>query len=505
VVLPSVRDPRLHLASVIITLQVLGQTVLDFEVSIAQILISIGTCVVLELVVTFWRRRIIAWPASAMLTGNGIAFLLRVPGTRHGDWWSTRGWWIFAGTAAVSLLSKYLLRVRGTHVFNPSNFGLVLCFVVLGSGRADPQDLWWGPWSPGLALTVAVILVGGLTILTRLRMLGMAIAFLVTFAACIGVVAIAGHCMTARWSLTPVCGRSFWWVVSASPEILVFTFFMITDPRTSPGGRVGRAVYGAAVAVTAAVLVAPQRSEFGTKVAILGALVIVCALVPVARRWLPSPGTDDDRVGPWLRQLTGAGRVRAAVVVLVIAGALGALLVAAGAHARNPSGQLAAADRPAVDVEVPPLPPVTIDGAVTRAAPSFDDAKAARLARDVAEGLALTAVALRTFDDELAAAAGAPAWADDLGTTIEAARRDGEIVVPSYTFDRAEVVLVRDPAKPQLPPRLALEASGTVRFATYSGEPGSTPGSEREEAFTATFVVVLAGDRYLLAEQLPAS
>ena len=46
------------------------------------------------------------WPASAMLTGNGVAFVLRVPGTAHGDWWSMRGWWIFAGTAAVSLLSK---------------------------------------------------------------------------------------------------------------------------------------------------------------------------------------------------------------------------------------------------------------------------------------------------------------------------------------------------------------------------------------------------------------
>jgi len=43
-----------------------------------------------------------------MLTGNGVAFVLRVPATRHGDWWSTQGWWIFAGTAAVSLLIPVL-------------------------------------------------------------------------------------------------------------------------------------------------------------------------------------------------------------------------------------------------------------------------------------------------------------------------------------------------------------------------------------------------------------
>ena len=54
------------------------------------------------------------WPASALLTGNGIAFILRIPGTRHGDWWSTRGLWIYAAVGAVSLLSKYLIKFRGS-------------------------------------------------------------------------------------------------------------------------------------------------------------------------------------------------------------------------------------------------------------------------------------------------------------------------------------------------------------------------------------------------------
>ena len=48
VLLPSLRDPRLHLAGVIVSLQVLGQVAFDFRLSIAQILISIGTCAVLE-------------------------------------------------------------------------------------------------------------------------------------------------------------------------------------------------------------------------------------------------------------------------------------------------------------------------------------------------------------------------------------------------------------------------------------------------------------------------
>src|SRR5919197_3661687 len=88
VLLPTLRDPRLHLAAVIVSLQVLGQTAFDFRLSIAQILISLGTCAALEVAIAFRRQRVIMWPASALLTGNGVAFVLRVPGTQHGDWWS---------------------------------------------------------------------------------------------------------------------------------------------------------------------------------------------------------------------------------------------------------------------------------------------------------------------------------------------------------------------------------------------------------------------------------
>jgi len=114
VLLPKLSDPRLHLAAVIITLQVLGQTAFGFSLSIAQILVAIGTCAVLEVCIAFFRQHVVMWPASALLTGNGVAFILRVPGTPHGDWWSLHGAWIFAATAAVSLLSKHLIRWRAS-------------------------------------------------------------------------------------------------------------------------------------------------------------------------------------------------------------------------------------------------------------------------------------------------------------------------------------------------------------------------------------------------------
>src|SRR5665213_2659703 len=85
VVLPKLSDPRLHLAAVITTLQVLGQVEFHFRVSIAQILLSLVTCALLEVVIALRKQHVLMWPASAMLTGNGVAFILRVPGTQHGD------------------------------------------------------------------------------------------------------------------------------------------------------------------------------------------------------------------------------------------------------------------------------------------------------------------------------------------------------------------------------------------------------------------------------------
>src|SRR3954447_3270026 len=187
VVLPKLSDPRLHLAAVITTLQVLGQVEFHFRVSIAQILLSVATCALLEVAIALRRQRVLMWPASAMLTGNGVAFILRVPGTHHGDWWSLKGWWIFVATAAISLLSKHLIRWRGGHVFNPSNLGLVLCFLVLGRTRAEPLDFWWGPMSPWLGLAFAIIVAGGLAILSRLSLLGIAVGFWLAFAAGVGV------------------------------------------------------------------------------------------------------------------------------------------------------------------------------------------------------------------------------------------------------------------------------------------------------------------------------
>ena len=85
VVLPDIRDPRLHLAAVIISIHILGQVALGFRVSVPQILAAILTCAVIELTWTLVKKGTIVWPASAMLTGSGVALILRVVGTESGD------------------------------------------------------------------------------------------------------------------------------------------------------------------------------------------------------------------------------------------------------------------------------------------------------------------------------------------------------------------------------------------------------------------------------------
>jgi Na+-translocating ferredoxin:NAD+ oxidoreductase RnfD subunit len=290
VVFPKLRDPRLHLAATITSLQVLGQVAFDFRLSISQILVALVTCAVIEIAITFRTKRVIMWPASALLTGNGVAFVLRVPGMPHGDWWSFHDWWLYAAVAGGSLLSKHLIKWKGEHVFNPSNIGLVACFLILGRDRAEPLDFWWGPMSWWMALALAIIVTGGFTILRRLHLLRVALGFWAAFGLGIGVLAIAGHQMTARWHLGPISGWNLWWILISSPEVLVFFFFMITDPKTAPTGGRARVVYAVTLGLLAALLIAPTRTEWAAKVALLGALAIVCAarplLVYVPRRTL---------------------------------------------------------------------------------------------------------------------------------------------------------------------------------------------------------------------------
>src|SRR5262245_18326826 len=485
VLLPKLSDPRLHLATVIVSLQVLGQVAFEFRLSIAQILVCLVTCAVLEVGIAFFRQSVLMWPASALLTGNGVAFILRVPGTEHGDWWSMHGWWIFASTAAVSLLSKHVIRFQGRHLFNPSNFGLVLCFLVLSENRAQPLDFWWGPMSPWLALAIALIVGGGLTILSRLRLLVIAGAFWLSFAAGVGVLAASGHSMTARWHLGPITGWSFWWLLVTSPEILIFLFFMITDPMTIPKGRVARVVYAVSVGLLATLLIAPQTTEYATKVAVLGALALVCAARPLLERLLPTAGAPEDRALPWARGLMRHGWA----LTLAAAGFAG-LVVVAGIPARPDSATASSLPRGQ------PLPQVNVvatDGVSGR----VDSATADQIARDIVLDLRANADALRLRDPQRATAGAGGEWLVDLRQQIGAAA-GRRISVSSYRVSRVDLTLTRGAG--QGPPKILASIHGVRQTADYLGRPPKLERRHTPAAFEQWLEVALQRGHYVIVQ-----
>ncbi|MBV9596492.1 MAG: hypothetical protein JOZ87_06480 [Chloroflexi bacterium] len=501
-VLPSVRDSRLHVAAVIITIHVLGQVGLHFAVSVWQIVAAILTCAILEIGITFHQQKAIVWPASAMLTGSGVALILRVVGTPPDDHWSTFGVGAFAAVAGLALLSKYAIRYRGAPLFNPSNVGLVATFVVLGSTRVEPLDFWWGQPNGWLAVAYVVILTGGLLIAKRLDLIPLAVMFWLTLTAGVGVLAASGHCVIANWSFAPVCGVDFWRVVVTSPEILIFLFFMITDPRTAPAGRVGRIGFGALVASVGTLLLAPQTTEFGAKVGLLAGLTLVCAARPALDRMLPQPHSVADDVG---RYCFGAGRLgipRAAVAAVGLT-ALMAGVVLAGTPARGEAHIDATA--PEVDasrMDPGTFPPISVDGAVTDWDPTLTGPAIQAILLTSEQNLEIENNALLQGDPYLLTQVDHGDRLAEMQDRIRESTTAGSTRIDHYHPESVDVSLLR-PFGKQDGLSLGLKSRGVMTSETYDA---SGRLQERTTSpFSLTFVVRRAtGARWLNVAVLPA-
>ena len=510
VVLPNLADPRLHLAAVIISIHVLGQVALGFRVSVPQILSAIVTCFIIELVWTFKQSGKLVWPASAMLTGSGVALILRVVGTERGDHWTWFGWYYFAAIAGISLLTKYLIRFRGSHVFNPSNVGLVAAFLILGSTVIEPLDFWWAPLDAWMAAAYIIIIAGGLLITARLRLLAMAVTFWATLALGLGLLAASGHCFSASWSLQPVCGANFWWVVMGSPELLIFLFFMITDPKTIPARPTGRVAFAICLAAVCTLLMAPQVTEFGTKVGLLAGLVVMSPLrLAFDRVFQEEPRVKRSLSPALVNRLTSSGGGEAQPRLVFLRGAMvGATtmaiavgIVAAGAPARQAALADVTTEGTVFNPDVDPASiPVVTEGSDVAALKT--DISTQEMAVVLAENLMIEGRALETRDSSLLPRA---VGGDRLVATlarINDSVATGEIVVPEYEFDSLHAEVAE--TKGGQGASIAFESTGVVDEVTYSAlgvEQGRT-----SSPFHTTFVLSqVAGDRWLILEELPPS
>ncbi len=511
-VLPRLRDSRLHVAGVVITLHTLGQVGLGFHVSVPQILSAILTCFALQVAITFREKRAFVWPASAMLTGSGIALILRVPSTPVGDHWSFHQWWMFSGIAAFSLLTKFIVRRNGSHVFNPSNVGLVIAFIVLGSSRVEPLDFWWAPLTnPAMVIAYLVILVGGSLITNRLGLLTTVISFWLVLTAGTAINAASGQCFTARWAFAPVCGTNMWLTLITSPEIFIFTYFMITDPRTVPQGRVGRIVFGALVGVVCVMLMAPQETEFGAKVALLAGLTLMTAVRPLVEHMVPTAGAEDDRLGVFIRRALNGTAAAAPVTTLVkrTGGITLATVLVVGAlafGAQSAQGILASEPenlmgRLATRIDPATFPNISVDDAVVNWNHEISVDGARTIVLTLAENLALENQALVERDAALLDAVAHGDRLDAMRERLSNAERSGLTTLHFHAFDDVRVTLLV-PFGRQDGLSLGMIATGTV--TTEVRDTNGTVVSRTSEPLRTMWALRRAtGARWLIVAELP--
>jgi hypothetical protein len=404
-----------------------------------------------------------------------------------------------------------VIRYHGSHVFNPSNIGLVVAFVVLGTTRVEPLDFWWAPLNLGMLLAYTVILVGGLLITRRLHLLALAATFWVGLAAGVGLLAGSGHCMTASWAFAPVCGFDFWRVIVTSPEVMIFLFFMITDPKTVPAGRVGRVAFAALVAVVSTLLMAPQVDEFGTKVGLLAGLVVICAVRPVLDRLIPEPQSAADDLRRFTMGLvTGgnpaAGMARTAVRVGVAATAVlivGAGIVVAGTPARGSiaSDSADVLNRLPTAIDPATLPAITVGQDVIDFDPELAGPEMQAVVVTLAQNLELENQALLQRDATILLGVDHGDRLIEMQARLVEATAATTTTVTHYRFDTLDVSLLV-PFGKQDGLSLGLTGRGTMIQETYDAS--GTLQAQHSSPFAQTFAMRRAtGARWLNVAVLP--
>ncbi|HEX2153812.1 MAG TPA: hypothetical protein VHL52_07530 [Acidimicrobiia bacterium] len=490
VVLPSLRDPRLHTAGVIISIHTIGITALGFKVSVPQILSAIVVAALIDIVLTLRATGQLVWPASGMLTGSGVALILRLVEMSPGEYWTWNGWYIYALVAGVSVLSKHAVRWRGSHLFNPSNVGLVGAFLIFGSDLIEPLDFWWAPLDGWMAFAYVVILVGGVLITRRLALLEMAVAFWVVLATGLGILASTGHCMIAAWSAEPVCDTAFWWTVVTSPEVLIFQLFMITDPKTIPGGRRARVIFASALGVLATLLIAPQTTEYGAKVGLLASLVMLSPVRNLFDRF--GPETVARRPETPRRTFLRGVAIGWAMAIVSFAIAL------AGLPARQPAEAIPTAPVIEVSVDQATLPDVSVGPGV--AALNLD-IEAGDVALTLAENLLVEAQAVKEGNGGLLAGVATGQRLAEMQRLVDDGISTGERRVSQYSFDSLRLDMVES-GEGQSSAALSMRVIGTETKIVYDAF--GTEVARQEVPARATFVLrKVGGERWLVANVIP--
>ncbi|MBV9690122.1 MAG: RnfABCDGE type electron transport complex subunit D [Ktedonobacteraceae bacterium] len=259
IIAPSLKDPRLFMIGVLSIYTIVGQTVLSFDHSWGQIITSLIIACVLDVAVSYWKTRQIILPASGVITGLSLGLLVEaIP------------LWPFLVAPILAISSKALLRFRGKHLFNPSNFGLTVLLLLFPTTVTTLA----AQWSGSLLIVTIILVVGGFTTF-RVSRWDLVSAFVMSFM----VMAFIEDMLTHR-GLAFVYGPMF------GAAFQLFTLSMLTDPKTTPETRLMRVVFGVSIAIVDAIL---RLWDF--QYSLFVALLFVSACVPILRVMVPVVST----------------------------------------------------------------------------------------------------------------------------------------------------------------------------------------------------------------------
>lgn len=263
--LPSYKDPRCMLAVGLTLWTVLGQTAYYFNRDCFQLSVAVASACVLDFAISAIWKHELAVPLSAYITALSIGLLVE-----------SYDWRVYLVVPVWGILSKYLLRDRTRHFFNPSNFGIVMV-LLFGHGIASvsPGSQWGADYRVAFA-----ILCLGLMMMTRLKQLELALAWIGGFVV-MSLLRMALGQGGLVFALGPLTGAEF----------ALFTFSMLPDPKTCPPTPRGRVVWALSIAVTDGVL-----RYLEIRYSMFYALFAHCAILPGVRALAARAGVQETEV-----------------------------------------------------------------------------------------------------------------------------------------------------------------------------------------------------------------
>jgi enediyne biosynthesis protein E5 len=216
-------DPRHYQILVLLSLLTYGVRWLQFDVGVTQIIILLGGAVLAQCVCMRSRRLPTFDARSALISGLSLCLLLR-----------TNSILVLIVTVIVTIASKFFLTWKRKHIFNPTNFGLVLMMLLSDQAWVSPAQ-----WGSKLYFGFLMACLGGMVVHRALRS-DVSYAFIFSYAAI-----LFGRAYGLGDPLTIPLKQL------QSGALLLFTFFMISDPKTTPDSRAGRVLFAMLVAAGA--------------------------------------------------------------------------------------------------------------------------------------------------------------------------------------------------------------------------------------------------------------